>query len=251
MNRARLSGELSRSTYLRRILSSGSLRPWYFSGGGAIAFASRVNAVTRSEGSPRRVTVGTPSAPTMSPGSRSAIHRRNGSSPRSSTRANSWRSPEASERSRKALFPWARTDTRRPAIRNLAPSADVPGASGRHASTTCWDGTRPGYDQGYGSTPAARRRAAFSRRSRSRRVSSSEATDPQGAPGGKSLRVGRSRRGRRASPSREAARRGHPGSFAGEIGTVRGPRGGYPHVARAAGSRNATPRANHSTPASR
>ena len=93
-----------------------------------------MNAVTRSESSPRRVRIATPSTPIRSPRS-SPTRRSKPSSPSSSTRACSWMRPVRSTRSMNAARPPSRRAAMRPATR-CAAAVSSPAASPSCAAST-------------------------------------------------------------------------------------------------------------------
>ena len=107
-----------------------------------------MNAVTRSESSPRRVRIATPSTPTRSPRSR-PTSRSKPSSPSSSTRACSWIRPERSTRSRNAARPPSRRAAMRPATR-CATAVSSPAASASCAASTAAIGSTPSNAYGNG-----------------------------------------------------------------------------------------------------
>src|SRR4051812_10400253 len=107
----------------------------------------------------------TPSTPMRSPRSRPS-RVSIASAPRTSARACSWMRPLRSTRSRNAILPWPRRAARRPATR-WRTSVSSPASRASWVARTSAIGSTPGYACGNGSTPSARRRSSFSRRTAS------------------------------------------------------------------------------------
>ncbi len=162
-----------------RTLASGSLRPYRLSGSGRRHLAMRRARVTKTVGSPRSLVPTSPSASRWSPRSTWAVKRRSSSSPEPSRVKASCRSPDQSRRTAKAMPPWSRISSTRPATVTRSPeraAGGSPGWAARIAARVCVRRA----STGYGSTPAARSRSSFRRRTRtcSGRPASSSAAAP-------------------------------------------------------------------------